>query len=66
MYLVREQNDRWSNKNILKFSPSMFHELSMVSYFEDIGKQNSPRWDVTQRGVPAGAIPFAYKYFIEK
>ena len=33
--------------------------LSLASLLWDIGKQNSPRWDVTERGVPSGAILFA-------
>ena len=29
-------------------------------------KQNSPRCDAAERGVPSGAILFAYRIFIEK
>ena len=32
----------------------------------DKGKQNSPRCDAAKRGVPSGAILFAYMLFIEK
>ena len=31
----------------------------------DIGKQHSPRCDVTERGVPSGAILFAQRNFIK-
>ena len=40
--------------------------LSLASLLWDIGKQNSPRWDAAERGVPSGAILFAYRNFIEK
>ena len=40
--------------------------LSLVSLLWDIGKQNSPRCDAAERGVPSGAILFAYRNFIEK
>ena len=33
--------------------------LSLASLLWDIGKQNSPRCDATERGVPSGAILFA-------
>ena len=39
---------------------------SLVSLSWDIGKQNSPRFDATERGVPSGAILFAKRIFIEK
>ena len=32
----------------------------------DIGKQKSPRCDAAKRGVPSGAILFAYRNFNEK
>ena len=43
---------------------SVFHHnhlthLSLASLLWDIGKQNSPRWDAAERGVPSGAILFA-------
>ena len=38
----------------------------MASFLWDIWKQNSPRCDATKRGVPSGAILFAYMIFIEK
>ena len=34
--------------------------LSPSSLLWDIGKQNSPRCDAAERGVPSGAILFAY------
>ena len=40
--------------------------LSLASFMWDIGKQNSPRCDAAERGVPSGAILFAYRIFIEK
>ena len=40
--------------------------LSLASLLWDIGKQNSPRCDAAERGVPSGAILFAYRIFIEK
>ena len=40
--------------------------LSLASLLWDIGKQNSPRCDAAERGVPSGAILFAYRNFIEK
>ena len=33
--------------------------LSLASLLWDIGKQNSPRCDAAERGVPSGAILFA-------
>ena len=40
--------------------------LSLASFLWDIGKQYSPRCDAAERGVPSGAILFAYRNFIEK
>ena len=40
--------------------------ISLASFLWDIGKQNSPRCDAAKRGVPSGAILFAYMNFIEK
>ena len=40
--------------------------LTHLSLLWDIGKQNSPRCDAAERGVPSGAILFAYRIFIEK
>ena len=33
--------------------------LSLTSLLWDLGKQNSPRCDAAERGVPSGAILFA-------
>ena len=33
--------------------------ISLASLLWDIGKQNSPRWDAAEGGVPSGAILFA-------
>ena len=35
--------------------------ISLASFLWDIGKQNSPRCDAAERGVPSGAVLFAYK-----
>ena len=40
--------------------------ISLASFLCDIGKQNSPRWDTAERGVPSGAILFIKRIFIEK
>ena len=40
--------------------------LSLASLLWDIGKQNSPRCDAAERGVPSGAILFPQRKFIEK
>ena len=40
--------------------------LSLASLLWDIDKQNSPRCDSAKRGVPSGAILFAWRIFIEK
>ena len=34
--------------------------ISMASFLWDMGKQNRPRYDAAKRGVPSGAILFAY------
>ena len=40
--------------------------LSLASLLWDIGKQNSPRCDAAERGVPSGAILFAERKIVEK
>ena len=40
--------------------------ISLASLLWDLGKQNSPRRDAAERGVPSGAILFAYKKFHRK
>ena len=40
--------------------------LSLASLLWDIGKQYSPRCDAKERGVPSGAILFAWRNFIQK
>ena len=37
-----------------------------VLFVGHIGKQHSPRCDAAERGVPSGAILFAWRNFIEK
>ena len=39
--------------------PSGSAHVSQASLLWDIGKQNSPRCDAAERGVPSGAILFA-------
>ena len=39
--------------------------ISQASLLGDISKQYSPRCDATERGVPSGAIQFAWRIFIE-
>ena len=40
--------------------------LSLASLLRDIGKQHSSRCDAAERGVPSGAMLFAWRNFIEK
>ena len=40
--------------------------ISLASFLWDICKQNNLRCDAAKRGVPSGAILFAYMVFIEK
>ena len=45
--------------------------ISLASFLWDIDKQNSPRCDAAKRGaakrgIPSGAILFAYVIFLEK
>ena len=52
---------------ICKFSSLMnLTHISLASFLWDIGKQYSPRCDAAERGVPSGAILFAWRNFIEK
>ena len=46
--------------------PIYLTHLSLAFFLWDIGKQNSPRRDAAERGVPSGAILFASRNFIEK
>ena len=39
--------------------------ISLAAFLWDIGKQNSPRCDAAECGVPSGAILFALRKFIE-
>ena len=45
---------------------SSLTHLSLAFLLWDIGKQNSPRCDAAECGVPSGAILFAERIFIEK
>ena len=58
------QNNR-INRGVLIISNHLTH-LSLASLLWDIGKQHSPRCDAAERGVPSGAILFAYRNFFEK
>ena len=40
--------------------------LSLASHLWDIGKHYSHRCDAAERGIPSGAILFAYRNFIKK
>ena len=40
--------------------------ISLASFLWDIGKHNNPRCDAAKRGIPSGAILFAYTIFIKK
>ena len=44
--------------DMLSFRQDLTH-ISLASLLWDIGKQNSPRCDAAERGVPSGAILFA-------
>ena len=44
---------------ILDVTYTYLTHLSLGSLLWDIGKQNSPRCDAAERGVPSGAILFA-------
>ena len=62
-----ESNPAWVPSCVLEqdtFTP--LTHLSLASLLWDIGKQYSPRCDAAERGVPSGAILFAYRNFIEK
>ena len=63
--LVRNPDDRSSNvavQIVYRVNPY----LSPTSFLWYIGKHKSLRCDTAIRGVPSGAILFAYKNFIEK
>ena len=50
-------------------SPCLIRDLthiSLASFLWDIGKQNSPRCNAANVGMPSGAILFAYTIFIRK
>ena len=48
------------------YSVIILTHISLASLLWDIGKQNSPRCDAAERGVPSAAILFAQRNFIEK
>ena len=52
-------------REMTKVGKTLTH-LSRASFLWDIGKQHSPRCDAAERGVPSGAILFAWRNFIEK
>ena len=47
------------------YQSSQLTHLSLASLLWDLGKQNSPRCDAAERGVPSGAILFARRIFIK-
>ena len=55
-----QQNELHSRQvaNLCPTKPHLTH-LSLASLLWDMGKQNSPRCDAAERGVPFGAILFA-------
>ena len=55
-----------ANYNKLLSESHLLTHLSLASLLWDIGKQNSPRCDAAERGVPSGAILFAYREFSSK
>ena len=52
-----QTDEQWSG-NAPQCRYTLTH-LSPASHLWDIGKQKSPRFDATERGVPSGAILFA-------
>ena len=48
-----------------RFIPYLTY-LSLASLLWDIGKQDSPRCEAAERGIPSGAVLFAQRNFIEK
>ena len=57
----------FSLASLLALKEMCLTHLSLTSLLcRDIGKQNSPRCDAAERGVPSGAILFAERIFIEK
>ena len=67
LYIV-EAKKRYKKKrlNRLTLARTPLTHISLASFLWDIGKYNSPRCDTAKRGVPSGAILFAYVIFIEK
>ena len=53
-------------KKQLSHDTSQLTHISLVFFLWDIDKRNSPRCDAAKRGVPSGAILFAYLICIEK
>ena len=48
------------------FASTLLTHIRLASLLWHKGKQNSPRCDAAKRGVPSGAILFAWRNFIEK
>ena len=54
---------------VLDIESHIFRSLthfSLASLLWDMGKQHSPRCYAAERGVPSGAILFAWRNFIEQ
>ena len=64
--VIRFQCFRFCDFFLDSYVPKTLTHLSLASLLWDIGKQNSPRCDAAERGVPSGAILFAWRIFIEK
>ena len=64
-YIGDAKESRTISKEMHMCSIVLTH-LSLASLLWDIGKQHSPGCDAAERGVPSGAILFAWKNFIEK
>ena len=55
-----------SPSHLISMDETVLNNISLAFFLWDIGKQNSPRCDAAKRGVPSGALLFAYINFIEK
>ena len=58
LYALKKTDFLW--KFIFNFHQGLTH-LSLASLLWDIGKEESPRCDAVERGIPSGAILFAQR-----
>ena len=63
--LVVIDDNSFEEDEYLYVELSNLTHLSLASLLWHIGKQNSPRWDAAERGIPSEAILFAKRKFIE-